>query len=226
MKHKSTHRNTNSARPRRGVRAYASPLRVEQAAQTRLRIIQAYGDQIVQTYGDPASNNGGDITVQQVAARAGVSVPTLYRNFPSLDALGDAFWTWVEPQLGTLASIESADDLAPFTERLFEQFAEHQSLIRAMLASRPGLRIRERSVQRRNQVFQRALAPLTRRMPERDARAVTAVCKVLSSGHVWQLMHEDWGLAGAEAGRTVAWAMRVLIDALRKDPNPLKQEKG
>jgi AcrR family transcriptional regulator len=219
MKHKSSRINTNLVARRNGARAYVSPLRAEQAAQTRLRIIQAYGDEV-------CSGGSDDVTVQQVAARAGVSVPTLYRNFPSLDTLGDAYWAWVEPQLGTFANIEGADDLPPFTERLFEQFAEHPSLIQAMLVSRSGRRLRDRSVHRRNQVFQHALAPLTRRMPERDARAVTAICKVLSSGHVWQLMRKDWGLDGPEAGRAVAWAMRVLIDALRKNPNPLKQEKG
>jgi AcrR family transcriptional regulator len=219
MKHKSSRSNTNSSSARNGGRSYVSPLRVEQAAQTRLRIIQAFGDEV-------CSGASDDVTVQQVAARAGVSVPTLYRNFPSLDALGDAYWAWVEPQLGTFATITDADDLPPFAQGLFEQLTARESMVRAMLVSRSGRRLRNRTVQRRNQAFQRALAPLTRRMPERDARAITAVCKIISSGHVWLLMRDDWGLDGAEAGRVVAWAMRVLIDALRKNPNPLKREKG
>jgi AcrR family transcriptional regulator len=219
MKHKSSRTKTNSVARRNGGRAYVSPLRAEQAAQTRLRIIQAYGDEV-------CSGAREEVTVQQVAARAGVSVPTLYRNFPSLDTLGDAYWAWVEPQLGTFSTIENADDLPVFAERLFGQFAERPALIRAMLESRSGRRLRDRSVHRRNQVFQRALAPLTRRMPERDAQAVTAVLKIASSGYVWHLMRNDWGLDGPEAGRAVAWAMRVLIDALRKHPNPLRREKG
>ena len=216
MQHKSTTRNTKQAR-RKGVRRYASPLRAEQAEQTRLRIIEAYGDEV-------CSGQTDDVTIQQVAARAGVSVPTLYRNFASLERLADAYWAWVEPQIGSFAAIKDADDLPAFTEGVFRQFAEREPLIRAMLLTRSGRRLRDRTVQRRNQEFQRALAPLTRRMPEREARAVTAVCKVLSGGAVWQLMHEDWGLDGAEAGRAVAWAMRVLIDALRKDPHPLNKK--
>jgi AcrR family transcriptional regulator len=205
--------------PQNKGRAYVSPLRAEQAAQTRVRIIQAFGDEV-------CSGASDDVTVQQVAARAGVSVPTLYRNFPSLDALGDEYWAWVEPQLGTFATIARADDLPSFAQGLFERLAARESMIRAMLVSRSGRRLRNRTVQRRNQAFQRALAPLTRRMPERDARAVVAVCKIISSGHVWLLMRDDWGLDGSEAGRAVAWALRVLIDALRKDPHPLKREKG
>jgi AcrR family transcriptional regulator len=218
MKHQLSHVHSNSRR-RKNSRVYVSPLRAEQAEQTRLRIIQAYGDEV-------CSGASDEVTVQQVAARAGVSVPTLYRNFPSLDALGDAYWAWVEPQLGTFAKIESADDLPPFAQGLFEQLAAREAMVRAMLVSRSGRRLRDRSVQRRNQAFQRALAPLTRRMSERDARAVTAMCKILSSGHVWLLMRDDWGLDASEAGRVVEWAMRVLIDAIRKNPNPLKREKG
>jgi|SRR6185503_4357218 AcrR family transcriptional regulator len=219
MKHQSIVSNVNSISRRKDARAYVSPLRVEQAAQTRLRIIQAYGDEL-------CGGEREEVTVQQVAARAGVSVPTLYRNFPSLEVLGDAYWAWVEPQLATFATIESADDLPLFAQRLFEQFDAHEPLIRAMLVSRSGRRLRHRSVQRRNQGFQRALAPLTRRMPEREALSVAAICKVVSSGYVWHLMRDDWGLDGSEAGRAVAWALRVLIDAIRKNPRPLKREKG
>jgi AcrR family transcriptional regulator len=218
MKHQVTPNNTKQDAARKGVRRYASPLRAEQAEQTRLRIIRAYGDEV-------CSGQTDDVTIQQVAARAGVALPTLYRNFASLDALSDAYWAWVEPQIGSFAAIKSADDLPAFAEGVFKQFDEREALIRAMLATRSGRRLRGRTVQRRNQEFQRALAPLTRRMSEREARAVTAVCKVMSGGAVWQLMREDWGLDGAEAGRAVAWAMRVLIEALRKNPNPLKKKK-
>lgn len=219
MKYQSAVTNSNSQRRPKRARTYVSPLRAEQAEQTRLRIIQAYGDEICNGASD-------DVTVQQVAARAGVSVPTLYRNFPSLDILGDAYWNWVEPQLATFATIDSADDLPTFTEHLFAQLAERPSLIKAMLETPSGRRLRDRSVRRRNEAFQRALAPLTKRMPERDALAVTAICKVLSSGYVLHLLNTDWGLDGQEAGRAAAWAMRVVIDALRKNPNPLKREKG
>src|SRR4051812_6104142 len=219
MKHQSSLNNAKPGRAGRSARRYASPLRAEQAEQTRLRIIQAYGREVCSGVSD-------DVTAQQIAVRAGVSVPTLYRNFASLDVLADAYWAWVEPQIGNFSSIRVADDLPTFTEGVFKEFAARQSLIRAMLLTRSGRRLRNRTVHKRNQEFQRAVAPLTRRMPEREALAVTAVFKVLNSGSVWQMMHEDWGLDGHEAGQAVGWAMRVLIDALRKNPKPFAQQKG
>ena len=218
MKHQSRLSNTNSRRPRRSARSYASPLRAEQAAETRRRIIQAYGDEV-------CGLTDGELTVQNVAARAGVSVPTVYRNFASLDVLGDAFWDTMESQLGSLDAIKSADDLAPYTERLFKLF-EGLPVLRAMLWTRAGRRLRNRTVRRRNETFARVLAPLTRRMPEREARAVTAMLKVISSGHTWDLLHSDWGLSGAEAGQAASWALGTLVDALRKNPTPFTARKG
>src|SRR5215831_9220568 len=106
MTNQITQRNTNGGRGRTKGRAYRSPLRVEQAEQTRIRILQAFGDEV-------CSAGNGDVTLRQVAARAGVSAPTLYRNFSSLDELADAFWEWVEPKFGLFAP-ERPEDVPPY----------------------------------------------------------------------------------------------------------------
>ena len=217
MKYQSTARNAKRQPRAQRSRAYDSPLRVEQAAQTRERIIQAYGDEI-------CTGDGNDVTVQQIAARAGVSLPTVYRHFENLEALGEAFWGTIEHRLPSLDAIKTPDDLPLYTERLFSQF-EREPVLNAMLWTGPGRRLRRQTVARRNLAFQRALAPLTKHMPEREAREVTAMCKVISSGHVWDLLHGDWGLTGAEAAQVAGWALRVLVDALRKNPNPLGQRQ-
>lgn len=206
-----TTRLTKNPRRKKAVRTYSSPLREEQAEQTRLRIMQAYGDEICQ--GDQ-----GEITMRQVAERAKVAVPTLYRNFTSIDELSDAYWAWFEPKLGAFADIAEADDLPGFTAGLFERFSAFASQLKALNESRAGRRTRNRSVPRRNQIFRQKLAPVVKGMSEREALGATAVCKVLSSGFVWQILTEEWGLDGKEAGQAVAWAMRTLIQTLRQNP--------
>jgi len=39
-------------------------------------------------------------------------------------------------------------------------------------------------------------------------------------------MRDEYDLGGADAGRVAAWTQRVLIEALRNNPNPLKRQKG
>ena len=211
MKHQTTQRKTNG-------RAYRSPLRVEQAEQTRVRILQAFGDEV-------CSCGNGDVTLRQVAARAGVSAPTLYRNFSSLEELADAFWEWVEPKFGSLAKVERPEDLPSLVEKLFVRFDELQALVTAMLLTRPGRKMRERGHARRRQQMVQALSSLTRHMPEADAHAVAGLFKLLVSGSAWYQLRQDWGLDGAAAGRVVAWALRALIGELRRNPNPLNKEK-
>ncbi len=204
-------RNTN------GGRAYRSPLRVEQAEQTRVRILQAFGDEV-------CACGNGDVTLRQVAARAGVSAPTLYRNFSSLEELADAFWDWVEPKFGSLAKVERPEDLPSLAEKLFVRFTELEALVTAMLLTRPGRKMRERGQVKRRQQMVHVLSSLTRQMPEADAQAVAGLFKLLVSGDAWYQLRQGWGLDGAAAGRVVGWALRALIGELRRNPNLLKKE--
>ena len=199
---------------RKGSRSYDTRLRDEQAEQTRLRIIQAYGEEV-------AIDGNDNFTMKQVARRAGVSIPTLYRNFASLDELGDAYWAWFEPKLAAFARIEEPDDLPVFTEGLFARFTEFEPQMLALLGSRAGMRMRDRSAPRRNKIFERILAPLTKDLSEGEAAIATAMCKIMSSGQVWQILRKDWGLDGEEAGKAASWAQRTLMRAIRNNPKSL-----
>jgi len=216
MTHQKTVSKTNGDHARTKGRAYRSPLRAEQAEQTRVRILQAFGDEV-------CSCGNGDVNLRQVAARAGVSAPTLYRNFSSLDELADAFWEWVEPKFGRFAP-ERPEDVPPYVEKLFVRFSELEALVTAMLLTRPGRRLRDRNVAKRRQTMVRVLSSLTQHMSEPDALAVAGVFKLLVSGVAWYQLRSDWELDGAAAGRAVAWALRALIGELRRNPNPLKRE--
>jgi hypothetical protein len=48
----------------------------------------------------------------------------------------------------------------------------------------------------------------------------------LISAPAWQAMREQSGLSGAEAGEAAAWAVRVLTDELRRNPDSIKASGG
>ena len=73
-------------------RPYDSPLRSEQMEQTRLRILEATADVL-------ADEEAEEVTVPLVAMRARVSIRTVYRHFPTKEALFDAFGEWAEDHL-------------------------------------------------------------------------------------------------------------------------------
>ena len=199
-------------------RPYESPLRAEQMEQTRVRILEATTDVVA----DPASE---EVTIPLVAKRAQVSLRTVYRHFATREALFDAWAEWVDERLRIhLHSYpDSAEQLAPFAHELYRSYDESGSLVRAMLASRAGRAVRERTRRRRRRAFNRAMRGLTAGLePKARARAL-AVVYLLVSAPAWQAMREQSGLDGVEAGKAAAWALRVLTDELRRNPASLKE---
>ena len=86
-------------------RTYSSPLRAEQAEHTRQRIVQAAVDLL-------SEGDAGDLSMPEVAARAGVSVRTVYRSFATKDDLLDGVIEWINHKINqeTGARPETRED--------------------------------------------------------------------------------------------------------------------
>ena len=89
----------NDAPPR-----YTSPLRDRQKAETRELILRAVGRRL---------EAGGveELSFAEVAAEAKVGERTVYRHFPTKEALLGAFWTWLHQHPGDPDAGGDEDDL-------------------------------------------------------------------------------------------------------------------
>src|SRR5688572_27376997 len=99
-------------------RSYKSPLREEQAEQTRVKLLET----LTELLADDA--HGDDVTVALVAERAKVSVRTAYRYFPTKDAMLDAFNKWMRVRLGSPEPTTSIEGLPDMAAKLLTSFAE------------------------------------------------------------------------------------------------------
>src|SRR5215213_456099 len=136
-------------------RPYESPLRAEQMEQTRRRILQALADVLADEAVD-------EVTIPIVAMRARVSVRTVYRHFPTKEALFDAFGEWAEEHLRLVLhsypeTLEGVREMAPALYRMYD---EQEPLIRALLSKR-GQEIRSRTRRRRLARFEKAMREVT-----------------------------------------------------------------
>jgi AcrR family transcriptional regulator len=168
-----------------------------------------------------------ELTVPLVAERARVSLRTVYRHFPTREALIDAWGDWVGETLSIhLHSYpETAEELVDFAPELYRSYDESEALVKGMLNSKAARAVRVRSRRRRQRSFERAMAALTTGLrPEERLRAF-AVIYLLISAPAWQAMHDQWGIDGAEAGKAAAWAIGVLVDELRRNPDSIKTPK-
>jgi AcrR family transcriptional regulator len=197
-------------------RAYESPLRAEQMEQTRVRILRA----VTEVLADPATE---DVTIPLVARRARVSLRTVYRHFPTREALFDAWAEWVDESLKIhLHSYpESADRLPEFARELYRSYDESEPVVKAMLNSKAARTVRERTRRRRQRQFERAMSELTDGLEPKERLRALAVIYLLVSAPAWQAMCDQWGLDGSEAGKAAAWAVHVLTDELRRNPDSI-----
>jgi AcrR family transcriptional regulator len=200
-----------------GVRAYNSPLRAEQLEQTRERIFEAVSDVL-------ADDTVQELTIPLIARRARVAVRTVYRHFPTREALFDAWGDWAGESLRLVMHSypETLEGLREFTPSLFQSYDDNERLVRALLNSAAALELRRRTRRRRRRQAERALEEVTAGLSPAARRRAVAVIYLLISAPAWQAMREQSGLSGAEAGEAAAWAVRVLTDELRRNPQSIE----
>ncbi len=206
-------RDMSTARP------YESPLRAEQMEQTRLRILRA----VTEVLADPATE---EVTIPLVARRARVSLRTVYRHFPTREALFDAWAEWVDQnlQIHLHSYPEQADRLPEFARELYRSYDESEPVVKAMLNSKAARTVRERTRRRRQRQFERAMSELTDELEPKERLRALGVVYLLVSAPAWQAMRDQWGLEGEEAGKAAAWAVRVLTDELRRNPASIEED--
>jgi AcrR family transcriptional regulator len=198
-------------------RRYESPLREAHVRQTRERILGALVDLI--------SDEGLEgVTIPAAARRAGVGVATVYRHFPTREALLDAFYPWLENQVGAPRNPETLEELLALVPSLFAGFDRQERFIRASLTG-SGLEHRRRDRDRRFGerwgVIDEAAAGAGL-SPDAE-RALRATVRLLVSSEVWKALKDESGLTGEEAGRLVAWLLGLAFAELARNPRSLEE---
>lgn len=183
--------------------------REQQKSATRHRIIRAVAELVAEAH--PAA-----ISVPAVAAKAGVGVATVYRYFPTKEALLDAS----AMVLGDDAKITSLDQYPRTWEELhaalpaqFEALAEQITLTRNQLASPLGRQLRQVRWETKKAVVDSSLteAGIDPRSPEGERLA--AVADVLTSSTAVLELHDKAGIPIEDASAYVLWALDVLRQA-------------
>jgi AcrR family transcriptional regulator len=198
--------------------AYRSPLRAEQKAATRQRILDAAG-RLMEDRGL------GEFSFSAIAREAGVKERTVYRHFPSKTALIEGLCGWFQQRIhyGDFARTEA--ELLAKPLQTFPGFDENERLARALWASPQGREFRLSNVEERKDGIKAAVADAVRGLPARQARWIAAVAHVLLSSATWQTMKDYWGFSGEEAGRASAMAIELLLNAVRANVPPVANLK-
>jgi AcrR family transcriptional regulator len=193
----------------KGARTYSSPLRAEQAEQTTARIVQAAVDLL-------AEGDADDLSMADVAERAGVSVRTVYRSFATRDELLDGVIEWLGERILMRAGPppDSRESYVRLTPDVIRAVFEIEPLYRALYATRAGRESHRRTKAQRRVDVRGAFAEELATVDDDAARRFSAVLHLVSSSQGALFMKDYWDLDPEEVGRALQWAIAALADAI------------
>ncbi|HZW46248.1 MAG TPA: helix-turn-helix domain-containing protein [Microvirga sp.] len=198
------------------VTKYESALRANQSRMTRERILDGVR---VLFERDPQAA----FSVDEVSEVSGVNRRTIFRHFPTKDALLQEFWSRTNASLGVRFWPESIGDLTMMLPDLFTALDGIEAIVRASHASGAGYEMRLKANDERVAAFRSSLKPLTERLDAQRARQLEAVVQLLFSATAWMTMKDYWGLNGREAGEAAAWAIGALLKAADEEAKGVMQ---
>jgi AcrR family transcriptional regulator len=190
------------------------PLREAHKRATRARIVQAVADLVADAH--PAS-----ISVPAVAKRAGVGVATVYRYFPTKEALLDAS-AMVLGDDAKLASLDAYprtfEEAASLLPDQFAALARQLPLARNQLSSPLGRELRQLRWQAKQAALAQALSGSGIDPTSPAGERLAAIADVLTSSTAVLELHDKAGIPIDLAADHVLWALDVLTRATKEQP--------
>jgi AcrR family transcriptional regulator len=187
-------------------RPYRQTARAEAVETTRRRIIDAFLDCARQDWFD-------DITLDDVAKRADVTVRTVIRQFGGKEGLIAGLAEGRSPEISARRTVTPGDVVA-VVDRLFEDYeADGDTMVRSLAqelrypAVEPLVSSGRRGHRR---VTSLNFAPWLEALPPERRDAALDALVIATDVYTWKLLRRDMGRSDAEARAT----MRALIEGV------------
>ena len=198
------------------MRAYNNSLRQRQAEHTRTTILEAVRDLLI--------DSPRLLSIPEIAAKSGVSEPTIYRHFANREALFEAASELLSSQLGAPPQAKTLDDLAVNAIAVARYFERNAAWLRAAV-NEPALRpVRMAGRSKRMERLRHMLDPQLSHLSLEDRDIAFAAFGALVRMETWDCLSREFGLSGEPAGRAMAWAIRSLVDSLSRHRQERKRQ--
>lgn len=191
-------------------RAYHSTLRKAQADKTCARLVRI-GRALLKKHGAAA------LSLPKIARLAAVSVGTVYGHFPTVNdlLLAIAVQSHARLRIETDLSLEQFER-APLQR--FPRFAREKDVIGFSAQFPPFQRLRAADRPRLKARVVEQLRALAPDLTDAELGAVAGPVFAMMAPRVWFYFEDVWSLSTDDAARAAAWAIRAMLNELRRDP--------
>ncbi|HWA77295.1 MAG TPA: helix-turn-helix domain-containing protein [Polyangiaceae bacterium] len=186
--------------------------------ETRRVILDAMVEQLIDT-------GAFEFSMFELARRANISARTIYRHFPTREALFDALSVRVNEQVGFHGYPTSFDAAIELVRKLFPAFDRNAPLIMAQLETRKGREFRSHARKERTQAVVTAVERAAPHVDPALKRHCTAAITCLMSSDAWQRLRLSLNMDGNESGEAIAWAIGALKNQLEIEEKKAKGAK-
>ena len=203
-------RIATTTKPR--TRGYASPLRAEQAEETRGRILDA-------TIRGMA--RGLALSMPALAREAGVSVPTVYRHFRTKADLLAAIYPHLarRASIGEVVEPSTPEEFHALVRGVWERLEALGGDARAAMSGPMAEEARRLQMPGRVAMTRRFAAAVAPAANTRDRERIARVMLVLFSSASMRVWLDHLGVPVAEAADDVDFVLRALIAAATPGPD-------
>jgi AcrR family transcriptional regulator len=188
----------------------AMSLRERQREATREQIIGALNDVLAEEH--PAS-----LSMVRVAERAGTSLRTVYRYFPTKEALVDAAAEMLRVPVTTTDGHLTIESLPDYLTAQWAAFGDATAAVRAQHLTPAGRELRSRRLPRSRRAVRAALRGAEIALPEEDEAKLVDLLVAMSSSSIYLELVDRLGYPADEAARLAAWGIAAAVDRARRE---------
>jgi AcrR family transcriptional regulator len=158
-----------------------------------------------------------ELSMEALAADAGVSRRTLYRYFPTRELLYAAAGERIERLLELPTDVTGgAEGISASFAQASRQLQRRPALARAMVRSRVGTAVRSPLRENRRAAIEAAIGETTVDLPVHESRRAAAIVAHLCSSATWIALQDEAHLGPQESREAITWALDTLVGDLRR----------
>lgn len=193
-------------------RPYRQGARAEAAAQNTRRIADAAQDLFLERHYD-------QVSLADVAARAGVGLQTLIRRFPTKEALVTGVGDHVRDRIVAQRSEAPVDDVQAAVANLVEHYETSADLALLLLAQEGRVPVFRRMADEGRRVHRewtaRVFAPQLDGLSRSDRELRLAQLVAIGDVYTWKLLRRDQGLSRERVERALVQMINGLQGGTR-----------